>query len=269
LPKADVEQCTLFWCAKTFDTAAVTDGKIDEGPSKDVRLVPFDAENTDCSGLETIKAPERAAGIPMQGLVREDRACPMSSDDVGPFDTFWVNQNDHIMTVNMLSPMIYAKEMIINQDGATYNGQNANAGSDAAISTAMWDNHGGNLSLTLADIAKAMTTHVRLADGHADINGTSTSNYTVIVVNWYWLIYMVAMVLLSLTFFVTAMVFASEKSEVVWKSSSLAVLMHGLEGFDRTQLDHKSLTEMSKAAKELWAQLKEDDEGSLKLVQHR
>jgi len=242
---------------------------MNEGSSTDVRLVPFDATNTTCTGLQTIKAPERKEGISMQGLVREDKSCPMSSDEIDPSDTFWVNKNDHIMTVNMLSPMVYAKQMIINQQGATYNGKAANAGSDAAILTAMWDNHGGNLSLTMADIAAAMTTRVRLADGHVNVTGSSTTSYTAIVVNWYWLVYMVAMVLLSLAFFVTAMVFASEKSEVVWKSSILAVLMHGLQGFDRSQLEHRTLNEMSKEAKELWAQLREDDAGSLKLVQHR
>ena len=267
LPKAHVEQCSLYWCAKTFDSAAVTSGKMDEGTSSDVRLVPFNATNTTCPGLRTTKAPERKAGIPMQGLVREDRACPMSSEDIGPSDIFWVNENDHVMTVNMLSPMIWAKEMFVDPNGAVYGGDESDsAASDPAVATALWDNHRGNLSLTLADIATAMTNRVRLADGHVNVDGNSTAKHTVIKVVWYWLIYMVAMVLLSLTFFVTAMVFASEKSEVVWKSSSLAVLMHGLEGFDRSQLDHRSLTEMDKAAKELWAQLREDDEGSLRLV---
>ena len=87
--------------------------------------------------------------------------------------------------------------------------------------------------------------------------------------SWYWLIYMVAMVIFSLMFFVTAMVFTSEKSKAVWKSSSLAVLMHGSEGFDGTQLDHRSLSEMSKAAENLCAQLREDDEGNLRLAQHQ
>lgn len=269
LPDAHVDQCSLFWCARTFDSAAVTNGKMDEGPSKDVRLVPFNATNTTCLGLRTTKAPERKTGIPMQGLVREDRACPMSNDDIGPSDIFWVNENDHVMTVNMLSPMIWAKEMFVDPNGAMYGDQSSSAASDPAVATALWDNHGGNLSLTLADIATAMTNRVRLADGHVDVEGSSTANHTVIKVVWYWLICMVAMVLLSLTFFVTAMVFASEKSEVVWKSSSLAVLMHGLEGFDRSQLDHRSTSEMGTAAKEFWAQLKEDDEGSLKLLQHR
>ena len=41
LPTAHVEQCTLFWCAKTFTSSAVVLGKIDEGLSTNVRLVPF------------------------------------------------------------------------------------------------------------------------------------------------------------------------------------------------------------------------------------
>jgi hypothetical protein len=266
---AHIEQCKIFWCAKTFDSAAVVSGELNEGRSANVRLVPFEAGNTTCPGLKSVKPPENESRMPIQGLIREDRACPMSGDDLGPSDIFWVNKNDHQMTVNMLNPLIYERGMSVDRNGGGYDdGGEVGAGSDA-IATAFWDNHEGNLSLTLADITTAMTNRIRLADGFVNINGTSTSVHTVIRVTWYWLIYMVAMVLLSLTFFVTAMLFSSEKSKAVWKSSSLAVLMHGLEGFDGIQLDHRSLTEMSRASKELWAQLKEDDEGSLKLVQHR
>lgn len=158
--------------------------------------------------------------------------------------------------------------MAVDGKGATYGGGGAGAGSDAALMTALWDNHEGNLSLTLADIAKSTTNHIRMADGHVNINGTSTRTDTVIKVTWFWLVYLGAMVVLSLTFFVTVVVFASEKSKVVWKPSSLAVLMHGPEGFDRVELDHGSAKDMSKQAKGLWAQLETDDQGSLRLVRH-
>jgi hypothetical protein len=266
---AHIEQCKLFWCAKTFDSAAVVNGGLNEGASVNVRLVPFDAANTTCAGLKSVKPPDSESSMPMQGLVREDIACPMSSDDMGPSDVFWVNKNDHQMTVNMLNPLIDQRAMSIDPNGGDYDvGGEVGAGSDA-IATAFWDNHEGNLSLTLADITTAMTNRIRGTDGFVNVDGTSSSVHTVIKVTWYWLIYMVVMVLLSLTFFVTAMVFASEKSQVVWKSSTLAVLMHGLEGFDRSQLEHRSLNEMSKEAKGLWAQLREDDDGNLKLFQHR
>lgn len=173
------------------------------------------------------------------------------------------------MTVNMLNPLIHNIAMSVDGNGGNYltAGEAVSAGSDA-ITTAFWDNHEGNLSMTLVDITTAMTNRIRLTEGYENIDGTSTSVHTVIKVTWYWLIYMAAMVFFSLVFFVTAMVFTSEKSKAVRKSSSLAVLMHGLEGFDGTQLDHRSLSEMSKAAEKLWAQLIEDDEGNLSLVQH-
>jgi hypothetical protein len=274
LPTAHVEQCTLFWCAKSFESAAVVQGMVDEGPSASVRLVPFQANDTACPGLEAIEAPERESKAPMLGLIREDRACPQSKENVKPNDTFWINKNDHIMTVNMLSPMISKREMVIDRYDSTYDTDDTDdtddsgTGSDVAVMTALWDNHEGNLSLTLADIAKSMTNHVRLTDGHVSINGTSTRIDTVIKVTWFWLIYLIAMVGLSLTFFMTAVVFASEKSKVVWKSSSLAVLMHGPEEFDRAELAHDSVEDMTKNAKGMWAQLEMDDRGILRLVRH-
>jgi hypothetical protein len=172
------------------------------------------------------------------------------------------------MTVNMLSPMIDKKQMAVDNNNSTYVVDGAAAGSDTAMMTALWDNYGGDLSLTLANIATAMTNHIRSTDGHVNINGTSTRVDTVIKVTWFWLTYLAAMVGLSLAFFVTAVVFASEKSRVVWKSSSLAVLMHGPEGFDRAELDHRSVEDMGKSAKGLWARLEMDDQGSLRLVRH-
>jgi len=268
LPMAHVEQCTLHWCAKTFDSAVAINGRMDEGPSINMRLIPFDADNNTCPGLGSIKAPARKAGTPMQGLIREDRACPQTGKDIGPYDTFWVNKNDHVMTVNMLGPMIDQREMDVDSNGATYSGHSAHVGSDAAMLTALWDNHGGNLSLTLADIATSMTNRVRQADGNVNIDGTSMRDDTVIKVTWYWLIYMVTMVVLSLAFFLAAVVFSGEKSKVIWKSSTLAVLMHGLAGFDRTELDARFMDDMDNAAKGMWAQLETDDEGSLRLVRH-
>lgn len=174
------------------------------------------------------------------------------------------------MTANMLNPLVHQKAMSVDGNGGNYldDGGTVGAGTDA-ITTAFWDNHEGNISLTSANITTAMTNRVRLTDGYENIDGNSTSIHTLINVTWYWLIYILAIVIFSLVFFVTAMVFSSERSKAVWKSSSLAVLMHGLEGFDGTQLDYRSLTEMSKEAEKLWAQLKEDDEGNLKLVQYR
>jgi hypothetical protein len=268
LPMAHVEQCALFWCAKRFESPAVVQGKMDEGPSASVRLVPFRADDVACPGLGMFEPPERESKAPMQGLIREDRACPQSGEDIRPDDTFWVNKNDHIMTVNMLSPMIDKKQMAVDNNNSTYVVDGAGTGSDTAIMTALWDNYGGNLSLTLADIATAMTNHIRSTDGHVNINGASTRIDTVIKVTWFWLIYLAAMVGLSLAFFVTAVIFASEKSRVVWKSSSLAVLMHGPEGFDRAELDHRSVEDMGKNAKGLWARLEMDDQGSLRLVRH-
>ena len=92
------------------------------------------------------------------------------------------------MTVNIPSPVIWAKEIFVNPNGAVYGDQRGSGAADPAVGTALWDYHEGNLSLTLADVATAMTTRIRLADGHVDIEGDSTANHTVIKVVWYWLI---------------------------------------------------------------------------------
>jgi hypothetical protein len=88
LPMAHVEQCALFWCAKRFESPAVVQGKMDEGPSANVRLVPFRPDDVACPGLGMIEPPERELKAPLQGLIREDRACPQSGEDVRPDDTF-------------------------------------------------------------------------------------------------------------------------------------------------------------------------------------
>lgn len=82
----------------------------------------------------------------------------------------------------------------------------------------------------------------------------------------YRLIYMVAIRVLSLTLMTTAVVVSGWQSRLVRKSSSLAVLMHGLSGFDRTEIDVRNVDNTYKTAKILRARLEADNEGGLTLV---
>ena len=73
------------------------------------------------------------------------------------------------------------------------------------------------------------------------------------------------MVLLSVIFLIATSIFSAEKNGVVWKSSSLAVLFHGLEGWSEQDARPRTLRGMELSAKEMWAKLQEDDRGELKL----
>ena len=254
---------------KTFDSAAVIDHLWIERRTKCKRhTCAFQHRKHHLSRAKLRKAnQQRRCKVPSERTEHVQRRAMI----LGRVTFFGSTKKiDHQMTANMLNPLVHQKAMSVDGNGGNYldDGGTVGAGTDA-ITTAFWDNHEGNISLTSANITTAMTNRVRLTDGYENIDGNSTSIHTLINVTWYWLIYILAIVIFSLVFFVTAMVFSSERSKAVWKSSSLAVLMHGLEGFDGTQLDYRSLTEMSKEAEKLWAQLKEDDEGNLKLVQYR
>ena len=64
------------------------------------------------------------------------------------------------------------------------------------------------------------------------------------------------------------MIFSMEKSRVVWKSSSLAMLFHGFSSdFDtKENLNVTSLDEMNDAAKGIRVRLAHDDGGRLMLT---
>ena len=99
-------------------------------------------------------------------------------------------------------------------------------------------------------------------EGHRRTRATSVQRnviyrVTPIVVNWLWRIHPAALTLHTGPFIVATFLFSTGRSDIVWKSSTLAVLFHGLQGWNDDELTARTIPEMEKASTTMQAQLLE------------
>lgn len=89
----------------------------------------------------------------------------------------------------------------------------------------------GSLNATLADISSSMTNEIRSANAAGPTaTGVTTVIQTRIQVQWAWLALPASLLVLTIAFLVATMFKSGRQSQGrVWKSSSIALLHHGLE----------------------------------------
>jgi hypothetical protein len=119
----------------------------------------------------------------------------------------------------------------------------------------------------MSNITTAMTAYVRSADNIASRNilyGESHRMETYIRVRWDWLGLPVGLIALSIVFLVATIVKNEKRRGMAWKSSSLALLFHGLEGVARGA--GEGLGQMKEVAKKTRVVLTRGDDGEWKLI---
>lgn len=123
----------------------------------------------------------------------------------------------------------------------------------------------------IANISTAMTSYIRdpvESDSATDVvNGVSHTVETFIHVKWGWLGLPVGLVGMSIVFLVATMVKNERTKAMAWKSSSLALLFHGLEGVGRGA--GEGLGQMKDVAKRTRVVLTRGDDGEWKLINAR
>lgn len=115
-------------------------------------------------------------------------------------------------------------------------------------------------------LALSMTNAIRNKGGPGgpmNSTGTVFVQHVFIHVEWFWFILPAIVVLLQLVFLTIIILWNVKSRLVVWKSSSLAVMFHGLQHMPSEVLDRYSL--MEERSDELRVRLERDDQGQLRL----
>lgn len=90
--------------------------------------------------------------------------------------------------------------------------------------------HRGDLSQITKNIASAMTERIRTGPNSTIFEGEAFQSETYIRVQWPWIVLPVALVVGAAMFLVCSVVMNARQRGVLWKSSSLALLLHSVEG---------------------------------------
>ncbi|KAK3714329.1 hypothetical protein LTR37_007915 [Vermiconidia calcicola] len=259
MPPPQTIECSLRWCLKTFESQVVN-GTMSEILVKTEDLVfPTGL----CNGTEFLGIPDlfpawaaRRDGtgdgvFTYAAFKKEDVPEDLCSDwQLRDKPVFWVNVEDSANIRALINTAFDG--YVTNMEGSVFGNM-------------LFTVNNGNLTANVNAVAASMTNAIRRGPNSTAHFGIASTNETYIRVNWNWLTYPAALVFLSILFLIGTMVFSSEKSRVVWKSSSLALLFHGLKESDRETSVRKQ-SDMKEAAKQMWVRLKEDDNGDLNFV---
>ena len=125
----------------------------------------------------------------------------------------------------------------------------------------MYEKHNKNHTKTMDDYAAALTHAVKRSANSTVLQGAIKQQRTYVRVFWAWLTLPALVVLLSTTFLFVSISFSLEQGQVVWKTSAIASLFHGLRGWsDGTLSNAHTYWEMERSSRLMWGRLAEDDE---------
>lgn len=260
IPTPTAWDCTLSWCLKEYSSTIATNGTLVDNPSKEIELqFPFvpsrdqpmrDADPYPDSCLYDAELGYATASytpLLIAGYVAPDgpangKCDRYLRDKDNSTAAVWINMQD--------------SEYISQQIGSIYT-QTLESYADSNLGNALWSLNDGDFAKTMATAATGMTNAIRQTANATNVHGDVIYSVTLIVVNWLWLIYPAALISLTILFMVATFVFSTERSDIVWKSSTLAVLFHGLQGWNDDEMTARTISEMEEASTSMEAQLLE------------
>jgi hypothetical protein len=118
----------------------------------------------------------------------------------------------------------------------------------------------------MENLATSMTKHVRASRNATSVPGQALADVTFVKVHWGWLSLLITTTGMSMIFLLMAIILSHLSTTFLWRSNSLALLFHGLEGWSSTELDATKVATMTRMAGTMDVQLKRDSNGLLKIV---
>lgn len=113
---------------------------------------------------------------------------------------------------------------------------------------------------TTAKIASSFTRSA-MARSNTTANGTVLSAKVYVTVNWLWITLPAALVVLSVTFLLLTILTNRRQRLRLWKTSLLAVLFHGLDGWTSMDDKHATVSQMERTAQGLEVKLETPGDG--------
>jgi hypothetical protein len=238
-PPCEVEHCKIDWCARTFTNVTASPGRIERNDSTSEYL----------TGIE---GPEDSQGTAIVELIANSTG-----------KTFNVTLQSQNLMWSFITELFNNATLIQQLDIKRID----TSGSSLDFGGYLYN---GNLSKIIDDIVVTVTSQIR-SQSQDNLNATMMQGVvrvkeTYVKVRWPWLILPLLETVLA-TFLLVMSIIVSGKLPL-WKSSAMASLVHGLDGWDNDELvvqGHESVGGLNRMAKGMKVALAENDEGYLKL----
>ena len=260
-------ECKLTWCAKEYGNTYAANGTLTDEPTRISGLQLMDSapckindtSNSTFSYFDFSATGNNITKYVIAGYKDGEvpfLPCNRTNGDL--YDkllddpkAFWVNQQDDINLGSAIGAIFTTTFETLSRPG-----------DDPA--RALYRSN--NLTQLMEDLARSMTNQIRIGPNQTDAHGIVQRPEQHIHVRWEWMILPVALVVSSIAFLIVSMTYESSGNRAVWKSSALPSLYHGLSGSEASQVASGNLEDMERRAKGMQAILRENADGSLKLM---
>lgn len=243
LKDPDITECTIDWCAKVYGNATAFNGSFSFQKEDDYLLTPARGWRGDFEGSQHGTTP--------YAILTGAGDFPQSLNG-----TFTINK----LSANELAEFLAS---VLNAGRLTqYIGSSPDY---EAFSMGAGMLNNPSISSMAETIAASMTGAARGIPGTQSLGGAwKTVTYT--KVNWQWLTLPTALIALGAALLGCTVYHNHEAQAVLWKSSSLALLFHPLQGWDDHELRATTPEAMGRAADGMRGQLKDYENSGLRIV---
>jgi len=238
-------QCAIYFCVNTYNVTV----------QNSVAVTTVVSSWTSDAGTPTVGGALEPNA--MEGTA--DAVLQLPKDDVGE------NNNTYTIAAGTLANV---------QAWLNVTLQGSMNTSFSEVATPVWANDEvvvlnatNDWSFLMGALAKAMTTYIRdpqQSKMASNVYGTASRVETYIHVQWQWITLPTALVGMSILFLFGTMMKNESKHALAWKSSSLALLFHGLEGVRKNT--GEGMDQMREVARKTRVVLTRGGNGEWKLI---
>lgn len=238
-PSRQYTECTFYWCSRSHSNFRISNGRTEAGV---MTSAPLRVEESHLISLERgtrskikLTAPQTSSP---EGTVFSASLVDMASI---------CDLMDHVFTVRL------------------FNGHNLAAGANTHLQLDYSLFKSANLSRTMEDVAESMTNAIRQCGDATEVHGQAFRDETYMRVRWAWFALPASLVFLTAAILIAAVRINSRNKVMLWKSSMLPLLFHGLD----TTVDappRQKLSQVDARARVARAKLHVTDSNDLRFV---
>ena len=228
-PPSGVFECILYFCVKTYSA------HMHNGEFKETVISTWPGANESLS--HDIHLPSNLhKSLNVNMTLRPPGQDQSFTIDLYTLATIrnWINETFRISILADYARQISPYFETTTNEGqdiaqAFFNDQTRTLGSKRTVFNYTVPTTAGPKPL-LDEIAKSMTTYIRDI-GRPDMaaTGSAHTEQIVVKVRWYWAIFPVVVLVLTFCFTISTIALSLMRGVPIWKSSSLATLLHGLD----------------------------------------
>lgn len=247
-PVEQAMQCTLSLCMRTFET-------------------PYYA-NFSAGPLTGREIPLKFASVPNVTEYVAQYITLSPDEDTGEPDikdeTFTINYCDYINIADYISSLFTLEWLTTGVVPLSRTDQSSTPRQKVTPNIGLILSRTSNMTALMQSVADSMTEAFRTSANSTSTRGAGLNTVTYISIDWAWLSLPVAVVTLAFVMLVVVIARNQVRGIPAWKSSSLALLFHELDGWDnsrRVGLDGPAEVDMQ--ASEMTARVMKNEKGVL------